>query len=336
MSRPLAPLLLLAALVLSSAAAHAGEIVLYRYADFFGRSIQLQNDAQNFADLGFNDRANSISVHSGDWEVCTDAYFRGSCLVLRPGEYRHLPQDFLSRISSAREVTRASHHRYAPEPPRVTQRIEFFSARRFRGGTLTLTAAAPDLRSQGFNDVPASAIITGGAWEICSEPGFRGSCRVFPEGEHESLSWDLNHQVSSARPLAPVREALREAPRPPQPQLRPPQSRPQPVPQRPASASFFEGNEFRGRSISLRGPVPDFDHLSFNDRAESIRIDAGVWEVCTDANYRGECRRLLPGSYSELERVISRRISSARPLEDDVRSPREAPPASSGYGPNAL
>lgn len=335
MSRFLAPLLLLFLLALCNAKAVAGEIVLYRYADFFGRSITLHDEAQNFADLGFNDRANSISVRRGDWEVCTDAYFRGSCMVLRPGEYRHLPHDFLSRISSAREVGRASHHRYLPEPPRVTQKIEFFSGRRFRGGTLTLTAATPDLRSQGFNDVPASVIITGGPWELCTEPGYRGTCRVFPEGEHESLSWDLNHQVSSARPLAQAREPLREPPRQPLPQLRP-QPRPQPAPPRPASASFFEGSEFRGRSISLRGAVPDFNHLSFNDRTESVRVDAGVWEVCTDANYRGECRRLLPGDYPELDRAIGRRISSARPLEDDVRSPREAPPASSGYGPNAL
>lgn len=305
-------------------ASWSGEIVLYQYPDFMGRSIALRGLTPDLENRRFNDRAASIFVRDGDWEVCTDANFRGNCQVLRPGEYRQLPHDFVDRISSAREVGRSSYSNYVPLPPVASQRIEFFSSRRFRGGSLTLTAAVPDLRHQGFNDVPASAIVTGGPWELCTEPGFRGNCRVLSEGQHESLSWDLNHQVSSARPLP--REGLRETPREMRPYARPAQA---------PAAVLFDGFSFRGRSVALRGAVTDLEHIGFNDRAESIRIDSGVWEFCTDANFGGECRRFSPGEYPDLDRALGRRISSARPVEAPPRRPRESQQTFQ-FGPNAL
>jgi hypothetical protein len=53
---------------------------------------------------GFNDRAASISVRDGTWEVCLDAYFQGSCMRLSPGDYPRLDQQFNDRISSLREI----------------------------------------------------------------------------------------------------------------------------------------------------------------------------------------------------------------------------------------
>ncbi|MBI3149023.1 MAG: beta/gamma crystallin family protein [Betaproteobacteria bacterium] len=319
-------LLLLFLLLASTRLSASGEIVLFQYPDFMGRSISLQGYTPDLENLRFNDRAASILVRSGDWEVCTDANFRGSCKVLRPGEYRQLPYDFLDRISSARAVSRSSYQSYVPPPSPASHRIELYSARRFRGGALTLTAAVADLRRQGFDDVPASAIISGGPWELCTEAGFRGTCRVFPEGRHESLSWDLAHQISSARPLPQVQE------RPPQTQPFPHQGS-----RHGASALIYEGAGFRGRALPLRGAVTDFEHLGFNDRAESLRVESGYWEFCTDADFRGQCHRLGPGDYPELERSLNRRISSARPVAEAPpnRHRHEAQP-NFQFGPNAL
>jgi uncharacterized protein YcfJ len=72
----------------------------------------------NFERAGFNDRASSVVVDRGRWEVCTDAKFEGRCVVLRRGSYdslRGMGMD--NRISSVRPV--AEHHAYnneAPEP----------------------------------------------------------------------------------------------------------------------------------------------------------------------------------------------------------------------------
>ncbi len=305
---------------LITGAGQAGEILLYQYPDFMGRSLQLRGITPDLENLRFNDRAASILVRDGDWEVCTDANFRGSCRILRPGEYRQLPYDFVDRISSAREVTRSSYNNYVPPPPREGRRIELYSARRFRGGALTLTAPVSDLRRQGFDDVPASAVVSGGPWELCTEPGFRGTCRVFQEGQHESLSWDLNHQVSSARPL---------------PQEGPREAQPSPRPRQAPAAVLFDGPGLRGRSVALHGAVTDLEHIGFNDRVESIRVESGQWELCSDANFGGECRHLSPGEYQDLDYSLSGRVSSARPVEGPPRRPREPQPIFQ-TGPNAL
>lgn len=59
-----------------------GELTFYTRDDFAGRSL---------------------SVRSGDWEVCEDVDFRGRCRMLEPGEYASLER-LSNRISSVREV----------------------------------------------------------------------------------------------------------------------------------------------------------------------------------------------------------------------------------------
>ena len=97
---------MLAALALCAGlteAAPGPEIVLYGKQGFQGKRVVLKNDIPNFENIGFNDRASSIRVVHGTWEFCTDAFFRGNCRVLGPGEYPDLGgQD--NRISSARLV----------------------------------------------------------------------------------------------------------------------------------------------------------------------------------------------------------------------------------------
>jgi hypothetical protein len=71
---------------LAASAAHA-QLVLYENDDFSGRSVRSGNTVQNLGESGFNDRASSIKVFSGQWQVCSDAYFGGKCVTIGPGEY---------------------------------------------------------------------------------------------------------------------------------------------------------------------------------------------------------------------------------------------------------
>ena len=67
---------------------------------------------------GFNDRAASVVVLRGRWEVCEDEQFRGRCMILRPGRYDSLEgMGMTDRISSVRMVnnnTQYNDNRYAP------------------------------------------------------------------------------------------------------------------------------------------------------------------------------------------------------------------------------
>jgi uncharacterized protein YcfJ len=89
-------------------AAQAGaQMTLYSGEDFRGPSVTTDHAIGNFGRTDFNDRASSVVVNAGRWEVCEHAHFEGRCMVLRPGNYPSLASMGLNdRISSVREVPR--------------------------------------------------------------------------------------------------------------------------------------------------------------------------------------------------------------------------------------
>jgi len=108
---------------LARATQAAAQILFYEHDGFGGRSFTVEGQVENFARAGFNDRASSVVVLRERWEVCTDAGFHGSCMVLRPGRYSSLNELGLNdRISSARRIdekARVADNHYAPAPVHV-------------------------------------------------------------------------------------------------------------------------------------------------------------------------------------------------------------------------
>ena len=95
-------------------AAKAGaQVTFYEQEGFRGRMFTADRAISNFANFGFNDRASSLIVDRGQWEVCEHAEFGGRCVVLRQGQYPSLAAYGLNnRISSTRRVQ-------GPPPPQV-------------------------------------------------------------------------------------------------------------------------------------------------------------------------------------------------------------------------
>jgi hypothetical protein len=98
-------LALAAALMGQIAAASAGEMTLFARDNFRGEEVTIRDGTRNLRDAGFNDRASSLIVHSGVWEVCADKDFGGYCAVFERGEYPNL-RNFNNSISSARQIER--------------------------------------------------------------------------------------------------------------------------------------------------------------------------------------------------------------------------------------
>ena len=137
--------MLSAGLILATQA--AAQVTFYDGEEFRGASFRVDSTIQNFAPLGFNDRAVSAVVEQGRWEVCEDAAFRGRCTILSPGNYPSLaPMAFNNRISSVRPVEQQAQYPVAappPPPPAAGVRLSAASgralvrgsgARRSRGG----------------------------------------------------------------------------------------------------------------------------------------------------------------------------------------------------------
>jgi uncharacterized protein YcfJ len=97
--------LCVSALVLAAQAVEAAQITFYEHEGFRGRAFTTERQVTNFQDQGFNDRASSVVVDSGSWEVCEDYRYTGRCVLLRRGAYDSLQGMGVSdRISSVRQV----------------------------------------------------------------------------------------------------------------------------------------------------------------------------------------------------------------------------------------
>jgi len=194
------------ALVASTLA--AGEITLFERPDFQGRRLTIHGTMPNLDRTDFNDRAESIAVRDGVWEVCSDAHFNGQCVRLQPGEYRNLRGSLDRSISSAREVTQAAH---APPAPAYggggggggQPRAILYSGPGLNGRAFEIDHnVVRNLDGSGFNDRAASLSVLGGYWMFCSDANFEGSCRTFGPGDYPNLPSDLDHRISSGRRIA--------------------------------------------------------------------------------------------------------------------------------------
>lgn len=85
-----------------------GGLVLFTDAGFRGRSVEVQGAVPRLNSLRFNDRASSLMIRSGVWEVCTDANFRGRCEIIDGDVPRLKAYRLNDNISSVRPAMRGS------------------------------------------------------------------------------------------------------------------------------------------------------------------------------------------------------------------------------------
>lgn len=79
-----------------------------------------------------------------------------------------------------------------------------------------------------------------------------------------------------------------------------------------AQMTFWDGPGFAGRTFTANQTIPNFADFGYNDRASSAVIRSGTWQVCSDANFNGECQTFGPGDYPSLAWGLNNRISSGR------------------------
>lgn len=213
--------LALAAPVVFATAAQAGEITLYTHDNFGGPAITVRDPVPDLAPAGFNDRASSVQVRSGRWQLCEHANFEGHCIVLGPGEYRKL-EGFNDVLSSLREVggggdrdgyggrgdrgdrgydgrgDRGDHGGGGYGGGRRGAPIVLFSQSRFNGSEVELRDDISKLDRLDFNDQAGSVIIREGTWQLCDDANFRGKCVVLSPGRYDNLR-DMGDRISSVR-----------------------------------------------------------------------------------------------------------------------------------------
>jgi hypothetical protein len=81
----------------------------------------------------------------------------------------------------------------------------------------------------------------------------------------------------------------------------------------PAEIALYSRSGLRGDRRSFTSGERDLDRAGWGDRAASVRIEGGAWELCREADYR-ECTVFAPGDYDLRDTRFERRLLSIRPL----------------------
>ena len=105
-----------------------------------------------------------------------------------------------------------------------------------------------------------------------------------------------------------------------------------------AQVTLYERENFGGRAFRAPDSVANLDEIGFNDRASSVEVRGGRWQLCDDAGFRGRCVTLEGGQYPSLRAMgLDRRVSSVRELgwTPDGRGGYHGGPVGGGRGPGA-
>ena len=130
---PLSLKALLAGAALVFATQSAAQVTFYAGQGLRGPAFTVDRTISNFDRTGFNDRASSAVVESGNWEACEHANFQGRCVVLNPGTYDSLAGMGMDhRISSVRPVA-APAYGYAPPANNGLYQADIISVRAIAG-----------------------------------------------------------------------------------------------------------------------------------------------------------------------------------------------------------
>ncbi|MFM9880492.1 MAG: beta/gamma crystallin-related protein [Burkholderiaceae bacterium] len=101
-----------------------------------------------------------------------------------------------------------------------------------------------------------------------------------------------------------------------------------------AQISFYENEEYSGRSFTTYKQIGNFQRFGFNDLASSAVVSRDRWEVCEDIRFGGNCVVLRRGNYPSLRAMgLNNRVSSVRMVSANaqINDERYAPQPAAVY-----
>ncbi|BAL27248.1 beta/gamma crystallin-related protein [Azoarcus sp. KH32C] len=178
--------------------------------------------------------------------------------------------------------------------------ITFYEREDFEGRSFTTEEQIRNFERIGFDDRASSVMVLRDRWEVCDDAGFSGRCVILARGRYPTLAaMGLNNRVSSARMV---------------------DTNTRPDDDERAQITLYAREGFRGESFSTDEQIRNLKRKGFNDRASSVIVFSGRWEVCEDARFSGRCVVLRRGRYPSLEAMgLNDSVTSIRVVTRDMR-----------------
>lgn len=261
-------------------------LILYSGANYSGEVREIYDPIHALPNLYFNDRARSIAVLAGQWEVCQHSDFTGRCVFLRydvPDLAWYGLAGELSSVRPVYEYTDAEHGlmfvrdnngyiRYVDD-----ERYGYDTYSYGYGASTSIQVYhygySPDYRRYGYYDPRLGYDPYGFGWTNYSRPYYSST-----------------HRHRERPPLRGHYGA------------------------RDASVTLYTDSHDRGASLGINRGIRDLSRYRFNDNVSSIQIRSGKWEVCEHANFQGRCQ-IVDASVDRLNGLrLNDNISSIRPV----------------------
>jgi len=270
-------------------------ITVFADANLRGKSATFREDVPDLNRFGLNDSISSFSVAAGErWEACENANYKGRCVVVSGQELDLRKTGWGDTISSLRRVRGGG--AYPPNPPRPPGQgnayVVLYDQPMYRGNPVNFDGAVQNLGR--YNDRAQSVTIGRGRWEFCEDANFRGRCVTLDKSAPDLRVLGMEGRISSVRPAGSSGQ-----------------------PGGSAYIVLYDQPTYRGNPVNYDGAMPNLGR--FNDRAQSVTIGRGVWELCEDANFGGRCVTLNRSSPDLRAEGLQGRVSSVRPVRPQAR-----------------
>ncbi|GAB5469708.1 MAG: hypothetical protein Kilf2KO_27380 [Rhodospirillales bacterium] len=290
---------------------HKGEIVFYEEGGERGHSFAASGAHDDLSGSGFDNKARSLRVHEGVWQVCSEPHYRGSCRNYDPGPHE-LNSQLSGKVSSFRKGGPiASEHHHVRQ---TGDDVILYSGHNGQGQSYGLKRDRASLSNVGFNDVARSLRVRSGTWQFCQQSDYRGFCESYGPGLHQ-LGFLLYRQISSLRRTHGGgggngghhggHHGEDNGSR---------------------TVVVYGGNDGHGAHFASNHSQANLRADGFADRARSVRVRHGTWRFCRGENYSGTCQDLGIGLHN-LAAPFDRAIKSFEPVSHSDRNPHRDHPS---------
>ena len=164
-------------------------IVIYTEKNFRGTPTNYDQPQNNL--FALNNKAQSVTIGRGEWQLCDGIGFGGKCVTLTRS---------VSDLSSVgmRKKVRSLRPLGFQGPPEANWYIVLFEQQNFRGDPTNYNTERTNINKRA-----RSITIGAGVWEICDGRNFTGRCQTLSQSEADLTRYNLNYIIRSVRPMRP-------------------------------------------------------------------------------------------------------------------------------------